>query len=680
MFQRFIDSWRRLPIYWLTMSDFTTHSVLWAPDAKTRDEARITAFIEWLQRDHGRAFDGYHDLWSWSIGDLDGFWNAVKDYFRVSFSTPAQGPSRIDTMPGAAWFPGAHLNYAEHVMRGTAEGPAIIAVHEDGAAEHWQWSRLRAEVAAFASYLRTEGVGRGDRVVAFLPNIAEAVVAFLASASIGAVFAICGPEFGAASVVARFQPLEPTVLITSTGYRFAGRRHDKTDAITAIRGALPSLRRVVGVGANPPVPDSIPWAEAVATKPDNVIDQVPFDHPLWVLFSSGTTGAPKGIVHGHGGILLEHLKYLGLHVDMRSTDRFFWYTSTSWMVWTVVVSGLLTGATVVLYDGSPTHPSPSALWRIVADQRVSIFGASAAYLHTCAKHDLVPRRDLDISALRSLNSTGSPLSPHGYRWAYENVGADVPLFSGSGGTDVASAFAAGNPLVPVRVGEIPAPCLGVDLQAWDDVGRPVVGEVGELVVTKPMPSMPLYFWNDPDGTRYRSSYFDTFPGVWRHGDWVEITAEHGVIIHGRSDATLNRMGVRIGTAEIYQAVENLDEVAEALAVGVDEDDGGYWLPLFVVLKPGLTLDADLADLINKTIREQASPRHVPDEIIGVPGIPHTLTGKKLEVPIKRMMLGLPAAVDPEAIDQPALLDLFAHVRDSSARRTAEASRWRTLTP
>jgi acetoacetyl-CoA synthetase len=595
------------------------------------------------------------------VSDVATFWGSVKEFFDVRFSAPENCALTDAAMPGARWFPGAELNYAEHMLDPAHSGTAIIAVHEDGPTDEWDWQRLRAEVSGFTAYLRDHGVGRGDRVVAYLPNVPEAIAAFLAAASVGAVFAICGPEFGAASVVARFGPLEPTVLIAQSGYRFGGRHHDRSDEITAIRRALPSLKAVVHVGDSP-TPGSVSWSDATVDGAESVIAPVPFDHPLWVLFSSGTTGTPKGIVHGHGGILLEHLKLLGLHMDVQSSDRLFWYTSTSWMVWTAVVSALLMGSTVVLYDGNPTYPSPDQLWTIVEAQRVTIFGASAAYLHACAKTDLKPVKDHDLSALRALHSTGSPLSANGFRWTHQNVGEHIPLFSSSGGTDVASAFVGGNPLLPVRVGEIPGPCLGVNVQAWDSGGRPVVGEVGELVVTQPMPSMPLYFWNDPDGRRYRSSYFDTFPGVWRHGDWIEITPRGSAIIHGRSDATLNRSGIRIGTAEIYQAVESLDEVAEALAVGIDRPDGEYWLPLFVVLKDGVDLDAKLTDRINDTIRRQASPRHVPDEVIAVPGIPHTLTGKKLEVPIKRVLQGIPATIDPDAIDRPELLKVFADLR------------------
>lgn len=635
--------------------------LLWSPDPATSAHTRISAFAQWLHRERGLNLQDYRSLWEWSVSDIAGFWEALREFFGVQFSSPEQTVLGHATMPDATWFPGAELNYAGQILRGKRDGPALIALHEDGASEQWDWLRLRAEVASFAGYLRRQGVGRGDRVVAFMPNTPEAVVAFLASASIGAVFAICGPEFGTASVAARFAPLEPEVLIAKTGYHFGGRYRDRTNEVAELRGALPSVKSVVTLGPGAPLADSVSWADATAVGADLTIEPLPFDHPLWVLFSSGTTGAPKGIVHGHGGIVLEHLKLLGLHMDVQSTDRFFWYTSTSWMVWTVVVSGLLVGSTVILYDGSPTHPSPDTLWRIVDEQRVTIFGTSAAYLHGCAKTDLAPRRDHDITGLRALHSTGSPLSAHGFYWAHRNVGEHIPLFSSSGGTDVATAFVGGNPLLPIRTGEIPGPCLGVNVQSWNTAGQSVIGEVGELVVTEPMPSMPIYFWNDPDGERYRSSYFDMFPGVWRHGDWIEFTPRGSAIIHGRSDATLNRMGIRIGTAEIYQAVEGLDEITEALAVGVDGSDGQYWLPLFVVLKPGLSLDTELTGLINETIRREASPRHVPDEIIAVPGIPHTLTGKKLEVPIKRVLQGMPAKIDPQAVDRPELIEVFTEL-------------------
>ena len=644
------------------MVSITRPELLWSPDAVTSDTARTTAFMAWLRDERGLDFAGYGELWSWSVADLAGFWDAVGLFFGVRFATPADHVLADRSMPGTSWFPGAQVNYAEHLLSVDGPGPAMVAVPEDGPAEEWSRERLRREVAGFAGYLRARGVQQGDRIVAYLPNVPQAVVAFLATASIGAVWAICGPEFGTGSVIARFDQLEPVMLVAGAGYGYGGRYHDRTEAVATIRAALPSLRDTVLVGDSSAVPDATTWEDAVRATDGFRSEPVPFEHPLWVLFSSGTTGTPKGIVHGHGGILLEHLKFLGLQVDLRPGDRFFWYSSTSWMVWNVLVSALLTGATAVLYDGSATHPSIDRLWALVAAQQVTVFGTSAAYLHGCLKADLAPARDYDIGALRALHSTGSPLSADAYRWAHERVGRHVPVVSSSGGTDVATAFVGGNPLLPVYVGEIPGPCLGADVQAWDEDGKPVVGQVGELVLASPMPSMPLYFWNDPDGSRYRGSYFDTFPGIWRHGDWIEFTERGTATIHGRSDSTLNRMGVRMGTAEIYRAVESLPEVAEALAVGVEQPGGGYWLPLFVVLRPGHELDDALRARIAGAVRRDASPRHVPDEVIAVPGIPHTLTGKKLEVPIKRILMGRPAAIDPDAIDDADLLQVFAELR------------------
>jgi acetoacetyl-CoA synthetase len=652
---------------------------LWTPDQATRAAARVTAFVTWLHRERGLELPEYGDLWAWSVADPAGFWDALREFFGVRLSTPARAVLGERAMPGAEWFPGAQLNYAGYLLDVERTGPALASVHEDGSSQEWSGARLRREVAAFAAHLREQGVQAGDRVVGYLPNVPEAVVAFLATASLGAVWAVCGPEFGTASAVARFAQLEPVVLVATTGYRYGGRHHDRTDAVETMRAAIPSLRETVLVGAgvdsdadlDAGVPDATTWEHATATDAELSVTPVDFDHPLWVLFSSGTTGTPKGIVHGHGGILLEHLKFVGLQLDVRPEDRFFWYTSTSWMMWNVIVSALLTGATTVLYDGNPTHPDQEQLWRIVADQRVTVFGTSAAYLHGCLKADLSPARDHDLGALRALHSTGSPLSADGFRWAHERVGAAVPLFSASGGTDVASGFVGGNPLLPVWVGELSGPYLGVDVQAWSDDGRPLVGQVGELVVTAPMPSMPLYFWGDADQARYRASYFDTFPGVWRHGDWIELTPRGSAVIHGRSDSTLNRMGVRMGTAEIYRAVEALPEVAEALAIGVEARDGGYWLPLFVTLRPGQALDDSLRGRITAAIRRDASPRHVPDDVIAVPGIPHTITGKKLEVPVKRLLLGLAAGVDRDAVDNPDLLDLYATFRRGGSHGTPQ---------
>lgn len=646
--------------------DVREGDLLWTPSPERAARTNLAAFTAWAQQGSGRTFDGYPDLWAWSVEHTEDFWALVWEYFEVRSSQPYDRVLDSRRMPGTRWFPGARLNFAEHILRNEqGEQPALYFAGERAGVTPVSWTEFAGSVRVAATRLREMGVRPGDRVVGYLPNIPEAVIGMVATTAIGAVWSACSPDFGVTGAVDRLGQLEPTVLLCAEAYQYGGRTFDRAPQIRDIAAQLPTLRAVVSVRASdrqaPPIEGAVDWSDFLdhpgVAPADFEFEQVPFDHPLWVLFSSGTTGKPKAIVHGHGGILLEHLKFLGLHVDLRPGDRFFWYSSTSWMVWNVVVSSLLTGASVVLYDGSPTHPQHDQLWRLVADQKVTVFGTSAGYLHGCVKEELRPARDYDIEALRALHSTGSPLSADGFRWAHEHVGTHVLVFSGSGGTDVATAFVGGNPLLPVRVGEIPGPMLGADVQAWDDDGKPVIGQVGELVVVSPMPSMPLYFWNDADGARYRASYFDTYPGVWRHGDWIEFTDDGSAVIHGRSDSTLNRMGVRMGTAEIYQAVEALPEVAEALAIGVDGTDGEYWLPLFVALREGHTLDDALRSRIVAAIRRDASPRHVPDDIIGVPGIPHTLTGKKLEVPVKKILLGR-----APAIDDPDLLDVFATVR------------------
>lgn len=507
-------------------------------------------------------------------------------------------------------------------------------------------------------------MGPGDRVAGYLPNIPEAVIAFLATASIGAIWSACGQDYSAQAALDRLGQLEPKVLVAADGYRFGGKVHDKTADISALRVGLPSLAATVlvpRIGAS--LPDVIAWrqVEPGDTDVDIATEQVDFAHPLWVLYSSGTTGKPKGIVHGHGGVLLEHLKAVALQSDIGPDDTFFWYTSPSWMMWNFQVAGLLVGATIVCYDGSPAAPTPDALWQLASRTRTTVLGTSPGYVLACAKAGSVPRTDHDLSALRLVGITGSALPPSSSLWLRDNVGAQAPVASISGGTDVVSAFIGGVRTVPVWPGELSAPYLGVALDSWDEQGNPVREEVGELVITEPMPSMPVSFWNDPDGSRYREAYFEMFPGVWRHGDWITITDHGSIVVHGRSDSTLNRQGIRMGSADIYQAVERIPEVAEALVIGAEQPDGGYWMPLFVVLAPGAELNDELRARINATIRAEVSPRHVPDEIIAAPGIPHTRTGKKLEVPIKKLFQGAEAStvVAPTAVDAPELLDWYA---------------------
>ena len=646
---------------------------VWTPDPAWAAEAAITRFAAAAGRRAGLDLGAYDDLLAWSVRDLDAFWRSVADFFDLGLDA---GSVLADArMPGASWFPGARVNYAGHALRhgldpARAEAVAVTAVDELGETTTLTWAQLRATVGAFAATLRGLGVQPGDRVAGYLPNVAEAVIAFLASASIGAVWSACALDYGAAGAAARFGQLAPVVLVAADGYRWNGRAVDRRAEVTELQRLLPSLRATVHVrnlgldapvhAAAVPAGTSLSWEQAVSTPSGPQIEPTAFDAPLWVLFSSGTTGRPKGIVHGHGGIVAEHCKMLGLHLDLGPGRPLFWYTSTNWMMWNVVVSGLLVGAPVVLYDGSPAHPGPGRLWQVAADHKAAVLGVSPGYLTACDRAGLRPGAELDLSRLRTLGVTGAPLTAAPYSWVRDRVGPHVQTASTSGGTDVASGFAGSSPITPVWAGEISAPMLGVALESWDEHGRPRTGRVGELVVTRPMPSMPLGFWDDPDGRRYRDAYFATWPGVWRHGDWVEITGHGSVIVSGRSDATLNRHGVRLGSADIYTAIEALPEIQDSLVIGAELGDGGYWLVLFVVLTEGTELTEELAAAVAKRIRAQTSPRHVPDDIIAVPCLPHTRTGKRLEVPVKRLIQGHPlaAVAGADAVDDFAALAQF----------------------
>ncbi|MFG2938211.1 acetoacetate--CoA ligase [Streptomyces sp. NPDC048282] len=645
------------------------------PDPQAVERSRVMDFARHAGLD-GTDYAGLHH---WSVTDLAGFWGAVWDYFGIEAALPYEQVLAEDRMPGARWFTGATLNYAHHALRHlTDDRPAIIALDETGAGYEVTGKQLRAQVASVAATLRDLGVEPGDRVVGHLPNTPHAIVAFLAAASLGAVWSVCGQDYAPKAAADRFGQLEPTVLIAADGYLFNGVAHDRRDAVLELARALPTLKATLLVDhvglpwpARPYPTLVVPWEDAATRTEELVCAPVPFDHPLWVVFSSGTTGLPKGIAHGHGGVLLEHLKTLGLHSDLGPGDRLLWYTTTHWMMWNLVASTLLTGATTCTYDGSPAPlAKPDTLWELAARHRVTVFGTSPQYLLGMAKFGIDPSA-YDLSAIRVVGCTGSALPASAYPWVRDHVGAHVLLASISGGTDVVSGFAGSAPNTPVWAGELSAPHLGVALAAYDSAGRPVVDQVGELVVTRPMPSMPLYFWNDPDGTRYRDAYFSVYEGAWRHGDWITVTGHGSVIVHGRSDSTLNRNGVRLGSADIHDVVERLPEIAEALVVGAEEPDGGYWMPLFVVLAAGATLDDTLRDRIRDAVRGGASPRHVPDEILEVPGIPHTRTGKKLEVPVKRLLQGTPVAeaVDPATVDAP---DLIAHYARLGAARRGRA--------
>ncbi|WP_079087736.1 acetoacetate--CoA ligase, partial [Streptomyces scabiei] len=621
----------------------------WTPDPETAANSRVADFTRWAAgRFGGVAADADHTaLHRWSVTDLERFWGAVWEYFGIEADTPYERVLAGEEMPGARWFPGATLNYAHHALRGLpSHAPAIVALDETGAGYEVTGGQLRARVASVAATLRDLGVEPGDRVVGYLPNTPHAIIAFLAAASLGAVWSVCGQDYAPKAAADRFAQLEPTVLIAADGYLFNGTTHDRREAVLELARALPGLKATVLVGhvglpwprGNHPSP-VLPWEEAATRTEELVCVPVPFDHPLWVVFSSGTTGLPKGIVHGHGGVLLEHLKTLGLQSDLGPGDRLLWYTTTHWMMWNLVASTLLTGATTCTYDGSPAPLTrPDILWELAARHRVTLFGTSPQFLLGMAKFGIDPSAH-DLSSIRAIGCTGSALPASAYPWVGAHVGERVQLVSVSGGTDIVSGFAGGAPNAPVWAGELSAPHLGVALAAYDAEGEPVVDQVGELVVTRPMPSMPLYFWNDADGSRYRDAYFSTYPGVWRHGDWITVTGHGSVIVHGRSDSTLNRNGVRLGSADIHDVVERLPEITEALVIGAEEADGGYWMPLFVVLAAGVRLDDALRDRVREAIRAGASPRHVPDEIIEVPAIPHTRTGKKLEVPVKRLLQG-----------------------------------------
>ncbi|WP_445189300.1 acetoacetate--CoA ligase [Pseudonocardia sp. Cha107L01] len=615
-------------------------------------------YLNWLATERGRTFPNYASLWRWSIEDLDGFWTSVWDRFGVHGNHEEVLGNR--DMPGAEWFPGARLNYAEH-MFGVDEDTdrvAVIAHSQTRDPVELTFGELGEQVARAAVGLRRLGVGRGDRVVGYLPNVPEALVLFLAAASLGAVWASCAPEFGARSVVDRFAQLEPTVLVAVSGYTYGDRDIDRADELASIRAGLPTLRHVVGVTyGDHRVPDALSWDELLAEPGPLTFTAVPFDHPLYVLFSSGTTGLPKAIVHGHGGILLEHLKLHALHLDTRPGDRVLWYTTTAWTMWNILVSALLHRAAIVLFDGNPLYPELDTQWRLAADNRATLLGTSPAYLMACRQSGTQPAQAHDLSALRGLGVTGSPLPPDGSDWCTEQLGDGVLVNSISGGTDVCSAFVGGNPWLPAYPGELAGPCLGVDVTAFDAQGREVTGTLGELVIRQPMPSMPIRFWNDQDDARYRSAYFDTYPGVWRHGDWATVTNRHSFVISGRSDATLNRGGVRLGTAEFYTVVEELPDVGDSLVLHLEDPEGGPGqLILFVTLSGGGALDDALRGRIRAALRSQLSPRHVPDVIEAVAAIPRTLTGKKLETPIKQILLGRAA---DEVISRDSVSDFAA---------------------
>jgi acetoacetyl-CoA synthetase len=633
---------------------------VWQPSEDAVERAELTRYLRWLGETRGLELDGYHELWRWSVTDLEGFWGSLWEYFEIE-GEPAERVLGRRTMPGAEWFPGAKLSYAEHIFRGKRdEDVAIVHASELRPLAELTWGELRAQTAQIAAGLRAHGVVAGDRVVAYMPNIPETAAAFVACASIGAIWSSCSPDFGVRSVVDRFAQIEPKVLLAVDGYSYGGKRFDRADDVATLEASLPTLEHTFTL---PYLGERGNWDELLAPG-ELEFARLPFDHPLWVLYSSGTTGLPKAIVHGQGGILLEHLKKLYLHMDAQPGDRFFWFTTTGWMMWNLLVGGLLGETAIVLYDGNPAYPDLNVLWQLADDAGVTCFGTSAAYIAACQKGGAEPRAGRELARLRAVGSTGSPLSPEGFRWVYEHVGEGTWLFSTSGGTDVCSAFVGGVPTLPVYEGELQARALGAKVEAFDEQGNALVDQVGELVLTEPLPSMPLYLWGDADGARYHESYFDMYPGVWRHGDWIEITSRETAIIYGRSDSTINRGGVRMGTSELYSTALALPEIVDALAVDLPREGTPGWLALYVVLRDGERLDEALTERIKRRIRNDCSPRHVPDEITAVPAVPRTLSGKLLEVPVKRILMGAdPATVaSRDSLANPEALDWFVSRR------------------
>jgi acetoacetyl-CoA synthetase len=633
---------------------------LWEPSRDRIERATITRYRHWLEQNRGLNLGSYEDLWRWSVEELEQFWSSIAEFFNVRFSEPPKGVLRSREMPGAEWFPGARCSYAEHIFR-NKDPEAVALRHASEVRElgEWSWGRLREHTAQIAAGLRELGVCEGDRVAAYLPNIAETVAAFLACASLGAIWSSAAPEFGARSVIDRFGQIEPKVLLAIDGYRYGGRDFDRRKVVQEIAASSPSLVRCVTLGYL----DGSGWEPSFLGSGELEFAQLAFDHPLWVLYSSGTTGLPKPIVHGQGGILLEQLKKSHLHLDAQPDDRLFWFSTTGWMMWNFLVGVLLSDASIVLFDGNPGHPDLGTLWDVAQRTGTTCFGTSAAFISSCMKARLEPAAGREMPNLRAVGSTGSPLAPEGFRWIYDHLGPDIWLFSTSGGTDVCTAFVGGVPTLPVWEGELQGRALGCAVEAWDEEGKALVGEVGELVITEPMPSMPIYFWGDGDGSRYRESYFSMFPGVWRHGDWIEITSRGTAIIYGRSDSTINRGGVRIGTSEIYRAVLAVPEVVDALVLDLPREGTEGWMPLFVVLRDGVKLDDQLVATIKRRIREEISPRHVPDEVRQIAEVPRTLSGKVLEVPVKRILMGTPPeqAASRESLANPGALDYFAEL-------------------
>ncbi len=650
-------------------------SLLWEPSPAVKEQAGLTHYMGWLEENYGLKFETFPELWRWSVTEIEQFWESIWDYFEIKASTPYSTVLAGRKMPGAEWFVGSKLNYTENVFRNkTDTRPALLYKAEAGPLIKISRQELYDKTRILAHALKQMGVTRGDRVVAYMPHIPETIVSFLACAGLGAIWSSCSPDFGSRSVLDRFTQIEPTVLLAVDGYQWGGKIFNRIDTVAELQAALPTLKQTVLVSlvsdgaAADSLPDTVCWNDLLETTeapPHLDYEQVPFDHPLWVLYSSGTTGLPKPIVQGQGGIILEHLKTLRLHLDLKADDRFFWYTSTGWMMWNFIVGGLLNGTPIVVYNGSPAYPSMDALWQLAEEAQLTYFGTAAAFISACIKAGLHPNRQFDLSRIKAVGSTGSPLSLAGFQWIYDNVNPELALESFSGGTDLCTGFVGGCRLLPIFAGEIQGATLGAKVLAYNDAGHSVINEVGELVIAEPMPTMPLYFWNDPGHVRYLESYFEMYPGIWRHGDWIKINERGGCVIYGRSDSTINRQGIRMGTSEIYAAVESLPEIVDSLVIDLELLGRESYLPLFVALRKGAALDEALKTRIKQKIRQDISPRHVPNEIFVVDQIPYTLSGKKMEVPIRKILLGRPVekAANPGAMRNPESLQYFVNLAE-----------------
>ncbi len=649
------------------MTQIKEGDLLWSPSPEAIEQANLTDYMRWLSDKHGIVKNDYSALWEWSIDEIGDFWTTLFDYFALVYDGELEPALGEMGMPSAEWFPNVHINYAENIFaKLSTDKPILLYKAEDSSLREVFRSELERKVTRLAAFLKTSGVEAGDRVVAYIPNIPEAIIAMLATASLGAIWSSCSPDFGARSVLDRFTQIEPKVLIAVDGYQYGGKPFDRRAVVAELQDALPTLEKTVLIPHIAKNTDNLHtstllWEDALANDAQKLeFERLPFAHPLWILYSSGTTGLPKPIVHGHGGVTLEHVKSVVFHNDLKPNDNFFWYSSTGWMMWNYLIGSLLAGSTAILYNGSPAYPDMNALFALAEETGMTYFGTSAAFISACIKASIQPNQQYDLSKIRAVGSTGSPLTVDGFAWIYDNINANLALESLSGGTDLCTAFVGGARTMPIYAGEIQGASLGAKVEAFDEDGNAVVNEVGELVISQPMPSMPIYFWNDADKTRYQSSYFEMYQGIWRHGDWIMFNERGGCVIFGRSDSTINRGGVRMGTSEIYRVVESFDEILDSLIVDLEFRGRDSFMPLFVKLAEGVAPDDALKQRVTKRLRAEVSPRHVPNEMIAVKDIPYTLSGKKMEVPIRKILLGMDAskAANLGAMRNPEAAEFF----------------------